>query len=81
MNQNKGITVPIHNVHKIIIELFPQNAGIDFPPLPSIFIAVMNINKSQENYFSTVSQCCSYLAGTAVTYPNALIYVVYGWKY
>lgn len=78
MNQNKGITITIHNVHKIIIELFSQNAGVDFPPPrpSSIFIAVMNINKSQENYFPTVSQCFSYLAGTAVTYPNAFIYVV-----
>lgn len=34
MNQNKGITITIHNVHKIIIELFSQNAGVDFPPPP-----------------------------------------------
>lgn len=81
MNQNKGVTTPNHNVHKIIIQLFHPNAGIDFPPLSFIFIAVMNINKSQVNYFSTVSQCFSYLAGTAVTHPNAFIYIVYGQKY
>lgn len=33
MNQNKGITIPFHSDHRIVIELFPPNTGIDFPPL------------------------------------------------
>lgn len=81
IEQNKGITIPVHNVCKIIMELSPKNARIDSCPPRFSFIAAMNINKSQENYCYTVSQWFSYLAGPAVTYTNSFIYVVYGWKY
>lgn len=67
------------------MSFFLLNAGIDFPtpptPSPTTFIALKTINKLQENYFSTVSQCLPYLTATAVTHPNAPIWDVYGWKY
>jgi len=38
INQNKGITVPIHKVHQIIIELFPQMLGLIFLPSPPFLL-------------------------------------------
>lgn len=82
---NNSITISMHKVYKISIEFFLSKAGVDFlchpHPSPTAYIAPVAINKLQENDFSTVSQCFSYLPATAVTYPKAPIWDVYGWKY
>lgn len=64
---------------KKIQPFFLVNAGpvLDFlspstPPLTP-FIALVTVNKLQENYFSIGAQCFPYLTVTAVTYTDALI--------
>ena len=47
--------------------------GIDYTTRDYQAYKELLINKLQENYFSTISQCFPYLTATAVTYPNALI--------
>lgn len=85
MKWNNSITVSVYHVYKISIGFSLLNAGIDFPtpptPSPTTSIALATVNKLQENYFSTVSQCLPYLTATAVTRPNAPVWDVYGWKY
>lgn len=82
---NNSITISTHKVYKISIEFFSLKGQGDFlchpHPSPTAYRAPVAINKLQENDFSTVSQRFSYLPATAVTYPKAPIWHVYGWKY
>lgn len=47
--------------------------SVSFYPSPTPFIALVTVNKLQENYFSIGAQCFPYLMVTAVTYTDALI--------
>lgn len=83
---NNSIMTSMYKVYEISSESFSLKCWgwffyVTHHPSPTAYIAPVAINKLQENYFSTVSQCFSYLPATAVTYPKALIWDVYGWKY
>lgn len=68
---NNSITVARYKVYKTNVPFFLSNSGVLFfiPPHPSpnTFVALVAINKLQENYFCTTSQCFSYLPAAAVT--------------
>lgn len=85
MKWNNSITVSMYQVYKISIEFFSLECWDWFSytthTLSHYLYSSEDINKLQENYFSTVSQCLPYLTATAVTHPNAPIWDVYGWKY